>query len=80
MNKLVSIKSKREIELMSEACKITAETHEMLAKAIKPGISTWELDKLAEEFIKSKGGIPAQKNYPSGVKGVPDFPATLSVR
>ncbi len=76
---MVSIKSEREIELMMEACKITAETHEMLKKNIKPGISTYELDKMAEEFIRSKGGIPAQKGYPSGIKGVPDFPSTLCI-
>ena len=67
---MVSIKSDREIELMKEACRITAETHEMLGKIIKPGMSTLELDKIAEDFIKSKGGIPAQKGYPSGVRGV----------
>ena len=76
---MVSIKSKREIELMSEACKIVAETHDMLAKNIKPGMSTYELDQMAEKFILSKGGIPSQKNYPSGVKGIQNFPATLCV-
>ena len=76
---MVSIKSDREIELMKEACKITAETHELLEKNIHAGMSTYELDKMAEEFIKSKGGIPAQKGYPSGVRGVPDFPSTLCI-
>ena len=76
---MVSIKSDREIELMKEACKITAETHKMLEENIKPGISTYELDKMAEEFIKSKGGIPAQKGYPSGIRGVPNFPGTLCI-
>lgn len=76
---MISIKSDREIELMMEACKITAETHNMLEKNIKPGISTYDLDKMAEEFIKSKGGIPAQKGYPSGIEGVPNFPSTLCI-
>lgn len=76
---MITIKSNREIELMQEASKITAETYEMLEQHIKPGISTAELDKLAENFIKSKGGRPAQKGYPSGVRGVPNFPATLCV-
>ena len=76
---MVSIKSDREIKLMQEACHITAETHNMLEKAIKPGMSTYELDKMAEEFIKSQGGIPAQKGYPSGVRGVPAFPSTLCI-
>ena len=76
---MISIKSNREIELMKEACRITAQTYEMLEKNIRPGISTLELDKLAEEFIKSQGGRPAQKGYPSGVRGVPNFPATLCI-
>ena len=76
---MVSIKSKREIDLMREASKITAITYRELEKAIKPGISTMSLDKLAEEVIKSHGGIPAQKGYPSGIKGVPDFPSTLCI-
>lgn len=76
---MVDIKSKREIEIMKEACKIAGDTQKEVGKAIKPGISTWELDQIAEKYILSKGGIPAQKGYPSGVKGVPDFPATLCV-
>ncbi len=76
---MVDIKSKREIELMKEACKLTFLTHEEIRKAIRPGISTMELDKLAEDFIRKNGGIPAQKNYPSGIKGVPNFPSTLCI-
>jgi methionyl aminopeptidase len=76
---LVSIKSKREIELMQEACRITAKTYEMLEKNIKPGMTTYDLDQMAEKFIKEQGGIPAQKGYPSGVRGVPNFPGTLCV-
>lgn len=76
---MISIKSKREIELMKEACKITALTYDYIEKIIKPGMSTLELDSLAEKFIKEHGGIPAQKGYPSGVRGVPDFPGTLCI-
>ena len=76
---MVTIKSKKEIELMEEACKLAAATHDMLAENIKPGMSTYDLDIMAEKFIKQNGGIPAQKNYPSGVRGVPAFPATLCV-
>lgn len=74
---MIEIKSKREIELMIEACRITALVHKTLEKAIRPGITTLELDKLAEKVIRENGGIPAQKGYPSGVKGVMDFPATI---
>ena len=74
---MVDIKSKREIELMKEACRITALTHKAISEAIKPGITTLELDKIAEKTIRELGGIPAQKGYPSGEKGVPDFPASI---
>lgn len=74
---MVYIKSKREIELIKEACKVAALTHKAIEEAIKPGISTMELDKLAEETIRKYGGIPAQKGYPSGFKGVPNFPASI---
>ena len=76
---MISIKSKREIELMKEACKITAQTYDYIEKIIKPVMTTLELDNLAEKFIKEHGGIPAQKGYPSGVRGVPDFPGTLCI-
>ena len=76
---MISIKSKREIELMKEACKLTAMTYDMIEKNIKPGMSTWELDQMADEFIRAHGGIPAQKGYPSGVRGMPDFPGTLCI-
>ena len=76
---MISIKSNREIELMKESCKITALTYDYIEKIIKPGMSTLELDNLAEKFIKENGGIPAQKGYSSGVRGVPDFPGSLCV-
>lgn len=74
---MVDIKSKREIEIMKEACRITAVTHKAIEEAIKPGITTLELDRIAEKTIREKGGIPAEKGYPSGIKGVPDFPASI---
>lgn len=59
----VTIKSARQIELMREAGKILAKTHEELEKAIKPGISTMDIDRLGEEIIRSYGCIPSFKNY-----------------
>ena len=76
---MVYIKSKKEIEIMKEPCKLTYLTHKEVEKYIKPGITTWELDKVAEKFIKENGAIAAQKNYPSGVRGIPNFPATLCI-
>ncbi len=74
---MIDIKSKREIELMKEACRLTALTHKEIEKAIKPGVSTLELDQIAEKVIRENGGIPAQKGYPSYDKSIPDFPASI---
>lgn len=59
----VTIKSEREIGLMRESCKILAEVHARLGEAIKPGISTLEIDKLGEKLIRSYGCIPNFLNY-----------------
>ena len=74
---MVTIKSKQEIEKMREACKIADLAQKAVEKAIKPGVSTWELDKIAENEMRKYGAIPAEKGYPSGVKGVPDFPGSI---
>ena len=76
---MVTIKSEKEIKLMKEVCKITGLVYKELEDYIKPGLSTVDLDKYAEKIIKENGGIPAQKGYPSGIKGVPPFPATLCI-
>lgn len=59
----VTIKSAREIELMKEAGKILAQTHDELEKFIRPGISTLDIDKKGEEIIRSFGCIPSFLNY-----------------
>jgi len=59
----VTIKSNREIELMREAGRILAIVHEELEKAVKPGITTKEIDRLGEEIIRSYGCIPSFLNY-----------------
>ena len=76
---MVTIKSEKEIKLMKEACRITSLVYKEIEKVIKPGMSTMELDKFAYKIIRGNGGIPAQKGYPSGQKGVPPFPATLCI-
>lgn len=74
---MIDIKSKREIELMREACRVTALTHKAIAEAIRPGISTLELDRIAEKTIRDNGGIPAEKGYLSYDKNIPPFPASI---
>lgn len=59
----VSIKSEKEIELMRESCRMLSVMFEELEKLVKPGISTWEIDKKGEEIIRSFGCIPNFKNY-----------------
>ena len=76
---MVTIKSKKEIELMREACRITNLVYKEIEKVIKPGMSTLELDNFAGKIIKENGGLPAQKGYPSGARGIPPFPAVLCV-
>ncbi len=60
---MITIKSDREIALLKVAGNIVYETHQYLKQYLKPGISTRELDKLAEDFIRSKGAIPSFKGY-----------------
>ena len=60
---MIILKSQREIGYMRKSGRIVAETIETLKRAIEPGISTIELDKLAEDYIKKAGAIPAFKGY-----------------
>lgn len=70
---MVTIKSKKEIELMKDVCKIVAEFYEKLEKEVKPGMSTYDLDKKAERIMRDLGGIPAQIGYDCGVEGIPVY-------
>ena len=59
----IEIKSAREIELMTEAGRILEIVHKELGKALRPGMSTLEIDRLGEEIIRSYGCIPSFLNY-----------------
>ena len=76
---MVTIKSKKEIELMKEAGRVTALTHKALEEAIKPGITTAELDKIAEQTMKKYGAVSAEKGYDPGIRGVPPYPASTCI-
>jgi methionyl aminopeptidase len=71
---MVRIKSKEEIELVRASSRIVAEVLKLVGAMVRPGITTLELDKVAEEYIRSQGGEPAFKGY--GSKQNP-FPGTL---
>jgi len=76
---MVTIKSKKEIELMREACKVVALTHKAIEEAIKPGMTTAELDQIVEKTMKKYGAISAEKGYNPGIKGVPPYPASACI-
>lgn len=67
---MIAIRTHEEIELIRRAGKIIVKTLQLLRSRVKPGVSTQELDELAEDSIRSQGGAPAFKNY----KG---FPANI---
>lgn len=72
---MIIIKSPKEIDLIRESCVLVAETLQLVKKSVKPGVTTIELDMIAEDFILSKNAKPAFKGYSQG-NGIP-FPATI---
>lgn len=69
---MIVLKSSRELELMKEACQISAEALMAAGEAVKPGVSTKEIDKIAYSFIKKHGATPNFLNYGG-------FPATACI-
>ena len=71
----IFLKTEDEIELMRRANQLVGMTLAELAKHIKPGVTTLQLDKVAEEFIHDHGAIPTFKNFPNPFGG--PFPASI---
>ena len=69
---MIVLKTGRELTVMREACRISAGALQLVGKAIEPGITTAELDKIAENYIRSKGAVPNFKNYQG-------YPATACI-
>ena len=69
---MIVLKTSRELAIMKEACMISAGALKTVANAVQPGVTTAELDRLAEKYIRSKGGVPNFKNYQG-------FPATACI-
>jgi methionyl aminopeptidase len=67
---MIKIKTLEEIELMRESSLIVSKTLGIISKEIKPGVTTLQLDKIAEEYIRDQGAVP-------GFLGLYDFPNTL---
>ncbi|MDW5298635.1 MAG: type I methionyl aminopeptidase [Sedimentibacter sp.] len=60
---MIILKTRREIEIMRKAGRLVAQSHELVRKHIKPGVTTKELDQLVEDFIRSQNAIPTFKGY-----------------
>ncbi|BAH45056.1 methionine aminopeptidase [Brevibacillus brevis NBRC 100599] len=60
---MIILKTPEEIELMHAAGKVLAACHREIAKMIRPGISTWEIDQFVEEFLAKNGATPEQKGF-----------------
>ena len=69
---MIVLKTGRELQVMREACRISAGALQIAGKAVEPGVTTAELDKLAEDYIRSQGGEPNFKNYEG-------YPATACI-
>ena len=69
---MIVLKNGRELKIMREACRISAGALQIAGKAIEPGVTTAELDRLAEDYIRSQGGVPNFKNYEG-------YPATACI-
>ncbi|MFA4923541.1 MAG: type I methionyl aminopeptidase [Ignavibacteriaceae bacterium] len=72
---MIVIKTKKEIDFIRESCLIVAQTLQLVKANVRPGVTTKELDLIAEDFILSKNALPAFKGYSQG-DGNP-FPATI---
>src|SRR5437764_4722329 len=79
---MVILKSRQEIAQLRKAGRLVAETYEVLRPHLVPGVTTAEIDKIAEEYFRSKGAIPSYKGYGAlpaakGRPAIPPFPATI---
>ena len=72
---MIFLKTEDEIDLLRSANQLVSQTHAEIAKVIRPGITTAQLDKLAEEFIRDHGAIPTFKGFPNPYGG--PFPASI---
>jgi len=72
---VIYIKTQKEIDFIRESCKIVAETLRLTKSNVRVGVTTNELDRIAEDYIRSNDAIPAFKGYSQG--GLPGFPGSI---
>ena len=74
----IELKTREQIAMLREAGRIVAEVYEVLRPHVVPGVTTLDLDRLAEEYIRKRGAIPVYKGYvPDGGRSIPPFPGTI---
>src|SRR5512134_1001895 len=74
----IELKTRDQIAIMREAGRIVAEVYEVLRPHVVPGVTTLDLDRMAEEYILKRGALPVYKGYvPAGGQGIPPFPGTI---
>jgi methionyl aminopeptidase len=74
---MITIKSKSELGKMSKACEIVANALRRVEEAVRPGVTTAELNRVAEEYILAQKALPLFKGVPCPVQGGPEFPGTI---
>ncbi|MGE5613438.1 MAG: type I methionyl aminopeptidase [Bacillota bacterium] len=74
---MIYIKSKSELELMKKAGEIVATALKLVEEAVKPGVTTRELDSIAEKYILSQKAVPLFKGVRCAIEGGIDFPGTI---
>ena len=68
---MIVLKTSRELSIMKQACVISARSLKLIGEAVEPGVSTAELDRMAEAYIRSEGAVPNFKDN--------GFPATACI-
>ena len=72
---MIYIKTQKEVDFIRESCRIVAETLRLVKSNVRVGITTIDLDRIAEDYIRSNNAIPAFKGYSQG--GLPGFPGSV---
>ncbi|MDX1530092.1 MAG: M24 family metallopeptidase, partial [Rhodothermales bacterium] len=74
---MITLKSERDLEGLRRAAALVGEAHAEVARRVRPGVATGELDRVAEEVLRDAGGRPAFKHYE--IPGTTPYPATLCI-
>lgn len=73
---MVVVKTARELSKMKDACRISAEALRVAGEAVKPGVTTYEIDNIVRSYIEKQGAVPSFLGY-GGFLRVRAFPLTM---